>query len=128
MKKYYGLTKTETEIMDIFWNCEKDGKKELSFKEMTEYSQTVLGKAWKMQTLNTFLTNLHKMGLLGIRAQGRKNMYYAACTREEHIHNWTKSLVKTEFENSIGKLLAAYTGGEELSDEEAEEILKIIGR
>lgn len=123
MKKYYGLTKTEMQIMEIFWTSEQ---KEFTFKDMTEYSSTVLKKEWKMQTLNTYLTNLQKMGLLGIKVQGRKHIYYAACTKEEHIHHWTKNLVQTEFENSIGKFMLAFTGGEGLSEEEADEILKLI--
>lgn len=123
MKKYYGLTKTEKQIMDIFWDSDQ---KELTSKDMMEYSKTILKKEWKVQTLCTFLTNLQKMGLLGIRVQGRKNIYYAVCTREEHIHNWTRNLIQAEFGNSIGNFLLAFTGGKNLSQEEADEIKKLI--
>jgi len=122
MNKNYGLTNTEMELMDIFWESEK----KYSFKELMEYSHETLGKEWKKQTLSTYLSNLQRMGLLDVDTGGKHYLYSALCTKEEYIHQWTEKLVKTAFDNSIGKLVFAFTGGEKLSKEEAEELKKLM--
>lgn len=122
MKKNYGLTNTEMELMNIFW---ESGKK-FSFKELLEYSHESLGKEWKKQTLSTYLTNLQRMGLLEIDASSKNYIYFAPCSKEEYIHQWTEKLVKTTFDNSISKLVFAFTGGKKLTKEEAEELKKLI--
>lgn len=122
MKKNYGLTNTEMELMNIFW----DSEKKYSFKELLEYSHETLGKEWKKQTLSTYLTNLQRMGLLDVDTKGRNYIYFALCSREEYIHQWTEKLVKTAFDNSISKLVFAFTGGERLSEKEAAELRKLM--
>ena len=44
MKKNYGLTNTEMDLMNIFWDA-KDPR--FTFKELTDYTRTDLGKEWK---------------------------------------------------------------------------------
>lgn len=122
VKKNYGLTNTEMEIMNIFW----ESGKRFAFKELLEYSNKILGKEWKKQTLSTYLTNLQKMNLLDVDASGKNYIYFALCSKDEYIHQWTKKLVKTTFDNSICKLVVAFTGGKKLSKEEAEELRKLI--
>ena len=60
MKHFFGLTAVEVELMELFWNTSEP----LSFKEVMDYVTTVLNKAWKKQTLNTYLSNMQKAGLI----------------------------------------------------------------
>ncbi len=53
-------------------------------------------------------------------------MYYALCSKEELIHNWTRHLVEECFDNSISRLFAAFIGDKKLSEEEAEELKKLL--
>lgn len=122
MKKNYGLTNTEMEIMEKFW---KENKR-FSYKELSEYMNETLGKKWKKQTLSTYLSNLQKMGLLEVDDSGRNYIYYATCTKEELVQKWTQKLIKTSFDNSIGKFVSAFTGGKKLTREEAEELKKLF--
>lgn len=122
MKKNYGLTKTEMELMDIFW----ESGRSYGFKELLEYAHETLGKEWKKQTLSTYLTKLQRMGLLDVDASSKNYIYSALCSKEEYIHQWTEKLVKTTFDNSISKFVFAFTGGKKLSKEEAEELRKLI--
>lgn len=123
MKKYYGLTNTEAEIMSIFWDS---GKESFTFRELTDYSQEYLEKDWKKQTLSTFLSNLQKMGLLEVKVSGRNYIYYPVYSREEYINKWARDLIRTEFGNSLSRFVAAFTGGSRLSKEEADEIRKML--
>lgn len=125
MKKYYGLTATEMEIMNIFWDC---GQEEFTFRELTEYARENLKKEWKKQTLSTFLTNLHKMGLLEVKTSGRNYIYYTVYSREEYIDEWARELIRTDFGNSLSRFVSAFTGGTRLSKEEADEIRKLLDK
>ena len=60
MKKSYGLTYTEMEIMEFLWSQEKG----VSFKEILIYVNEKLHKDWKRQTLSTYLKNLQMTGLV----------------------------------------------------------------
>ena len=57
---------------------------------------------------------------------GKNYVYYPMVSKDEYVHQWTEKLVRTSFDNSISKLVSAFTGGKKLSQEEAEEIRKLI--
>lgn len=87
MKKNYGLTNTELQIMELLWAA----KEPMSFRDIMDVAATEWKKSWKVQTLNTFLLGLQKMGLVGTdKSMSAYNMYYALCTKEQHIHSWRK--------------------------------------
>ena len=54
MKKNYGLTKTEEQIMELLWAAEAP----MTFREIMDIATSEWGKAWKTQTLNTFLLGI----------------------------------------------------------------------
>ena len=58
MKKNYGLTNTEMQIMELLWDADEP----MTFREIMNVATTEWKKTWKVQTLNTFLTGLQKMG------------------------------------------------------------------
>ena len=122
MKNFFGLTAVEVELMELFWNTSEP----LSFKEVMDYVTTVLNKAWKKQTLNTYLSNMQKAGLIQAERSSYRYRYMAACTKDEYIQRWTQKLVEDSYDNSIGNFVAAFTGGQKLSQEEAEKLRKLI--
>lgn len=122
MKNFFGLTAVEVELMELFWNTSEP----LSFKEVMDYVTTVLNKAWKKQTLNTYLSNMQKAGLIQAERSSYRYRYMAACTKDEYIQRWTQKLVEDSYDNSIGNFVAAFTGGQKLSEEEAEKLRKLI--
>lgn len=122
MKAFFGLTSNELDVMEMFWS-KKDS---MSFGEILDYMSTVFKKEWKSQTLNTYLSNLRKAGLVQIDRTNYHYQYSAACTKEEYIHRWTQKLVEDAYGNSISNLLVAFIGDGKLSPEEAERIQKLI--
>lgn len=122
MKNFFGLTAVEVELMEMFWNASEP----LSFKEIMDYITAVLKKDWKKQTLNTYLSNLQKAGLIQTERNHYRNRYMAACTKDEYVQQWTQKLVEDSYDNSIGNFVAAFTGGKKLSEEEAEKLRKLI--
>lgn len=122
MDKNFGLSHTEKEIMELLWQSEKP----LSFREILDYANETWKKNWKKQTLNTYLLNMQKAGLIVSERGKVYQVYFPMCTKEEHIQNWTRKLVKETFEGSLYSLVAAFTGGEKLSEEEAEKLKRLI--
>ncbi len=122
MERNYGLSNTEMLIMELLWKAEEP----MSFKEIMGVAHNEWNKTWKAQTLNTYLINLQKIRMVGTDRSSTHYMYYALCSKKELIHNWTRKLVEECFDNSISSLLAAFTGDEKLSEEEAEELRKIL--
>ncbi len=123
MKKNYGLTNTELQIMELLWAA----KEPMSFRDIMNVATTDWKKSWKVQTLNTFLLGLQKMGLVGTdKSMSTYNMYYALCTKEQHIHNWTKKMVAECYENSFVRFVTAFIGDGKLSEEEADELRKLL--
>ena len=123
MKKNYGLTNTELQIMELLWEAEEP----MTFREIMNVATTEWKKTWKVQTLNTFLIGLQKMGMVGTeRSKTTYNAYYPLCTKEEHIHNWTKKMVEVCYENSFSRLVAAFIGNGKLSEEDAKELRKLL--
>ena len=51
MKKNYGLTNTELQIMELLWS----EKRPMTFREIMDVAKNEWKKEWKVQTLNTFL-------------------------------------------------------------------------
>ena len=122
MKKNYDLTKTEEQIMELLWATEDS----MTFREIMDIAINKWGKTWKVQTLNTFLLGLQKMELVGAKKGTSCNYYYALCTKEQHIHNWTKKMVAECYGNSFSRFVAAFVGDGKLSEEEAEELKKLL--
>ena len=122
MKNFFGLTAVEVELMELFWNASEP----LSFREVMDYVTTVLNKDWKKQTLNTYLSNLQRAGLIQTERSNYRYRYMAACTKAEYVQRWTQKLVEDSYDNSIGNFVAAFTGGKKLSKEEAEKLRKLI--
>lgn len=61
MKKNYGLTNTELQIMELLWASQEP----MSFRKIMDVAVIEWKKTWKVQTLNSFLLGLQKMGLVG---------------------------------------------------------------
>lgn len=122
MKKNYGLTKTEEQIMELLWAANEP----MTFREIMNVAKDEWKKGWKAQTLNTFLLGLQKMNLVRTEKGASCNLYYAFCSKEQHIHNWTKRLVEEYYENSLSRFVTVFLGDEKLSEEEAEMIRKLL--
>lgn len=60
MNKTYGLTNTESQIMELLWQA----KEPMTFREIMTVALNDWKKTWKVQTLSTYLANLQRMGMI----------------------------------------------------------------
>jgi len=123
MKKPFKLSETELQIMNTLWQLPEPS----SLNEIMDFLNERLNKSWKQQTVGTYLSHLEQAGLVSVDKRfARLHLYFPACTKEEYMQNYLKNLVETSFDNSIANLVAAFTGGQKLSEKDAEEIRKLI--
>jgi len=122
MEKKFGLSATEYELMEFFW----DNPGEKSFKEILEYFNNVKGQNWKTQTLSTFLTILQNRGYLKADMSRKKYLYSPTRQREEHVTSWLRKLCSDFFGDSLGRFLTAFSGGQQLSDKDAKELREYL--
>ena len=81
MLKSKKLSKTERAILEIFWEAEGP----LIFKEIMELVNERLGKDWKKQTVNTYLTALQNAGLLHADKRCARAYFYSPVyTKEQY--------------------------------------------
>ena len=74
MKKTYGLTNTELQIMELLWKAEEP----MTFREIMSVALNEWKKTWKVQTLSTYLANLQRMGMIEAdRGATPYNAYFA---------------------------------------------------
>ncbi len=118
------LTATEQEIMEVFWRC-GDG---LPFQELLDRMNREYHKDWKHQTLRTFLTGLQRVGLVAARGSRKAQIYYPLCTRDEYMHQWTRSLMERSYSNSLRNFLFAFAGNEPLTEEEVDSLREMLDR
>ncbi len=122
MKAFFGLTAVEAELMELFWNKSEP----IFFREIMEYTTIILKKDWKKQTLNTYLSNLQKVGLVRVERSNCHYRYFAACTKIGYIQQWTQNLVENFYGNSIENFVEVFVRGEKLSEEEAQKLKKLF--
>ena len=123
MKRKLAVSETEWEILKMLW---KHGESIRQSELLSLFEKE--GREWKRQTLNTFLNGLQKMKLIQAErgTSSPYNEYRALCTKEQHIHQWTKEMVEVCYDNSFSRLVSAFIGDGRLSKEDAEELSKLL--
>lgn len=122
METYYELSETEYEIMEYFWSITQP----VQFKDILTYFNTVKEKDWKKQTLGTYLKFLQDKKFLQVDDTAFRKKYAAAYSKEQYLHNQAVAICQTSFDNSIGKFIAAFSGGEKLDDQSVRELKEYL--
>jgi len=124
MEPNYTLTRTEQLIMEYFWSSNRG----LTIREILDYMREQYGREWKKQTISTYIASLQKAGLIRTDSRWKPYLYYACCTRDAFLHGKTRELIAQQYDNSLGKFIAAFAGEERLSAEEAQELKDLLDR
>ena len=109
---------SERKIMEFLWN-EKDG---LSL--LNQDNSKVLVK----QTINTFLTRMIAKNLITKKTGDTrfKTRYYSKYTKEEYHRKVCEDILSKEYEGSFLEFVKQLSGGEYLSEDDAQKILEIL--
>jgi predicted transcriptional regulator len=113
MKK---LPDSELEIMLIIWEY---GRPVNRFE-----IESKLDKERKLSptTILSFLSRLQEKGFLDVTKDGKNNIYSAIIDRESYMQSESKNMLKKLYKNSVKNFLTALYDGNNLSEEDLEEL------
>lgn len=123
MRSKMNLAPTEMEIMEFLWGRDEG----ILAKDLLDEMNAIRGKEWKKQTLNTYLMLLYQKGLINRISVDRRYCYEAKITKEEYEQALLKDFMDSVYGGSMSKVISAFAGIDAISEEEAEEIKKILG-
>ena len=114
------ISEAEWEVMKIFWSKAVPCTANEIVDALGSFSD------WKPNTVKTLITRLVKKGALGFREERRIYWYYPLITENKCIRSETKSFVKRVFGGAIKPMLVTFLQEEKLSQEEIEELKRIL--
>lgn len=117
MKK---LPDAELELMMIIWESEKPVTR-VEIEEKLSEDRDVLPN-----TILTLLTRLEKRGFLKKVRDGKINYYSALVDKEPYLKEASQGILKRMFKGSLKNFAAALYDGEELSEEDAAELMEFL--
>ena len=116
------MSATEFYILQYLWTRETPA----TFSEIMVHFNEEEKKAWKKQTVNTFLSRLAQKGFLNIDKSGKRAIYIPSVTSKKFYENYAQEIVKDYYNGAIKDFIAAFTAGNKLSAAEKAELLSYI--
>jgi BlaI family penicillinase repressor len=113
----YKLFDAEYKFVSIIWDNEP-----INSTELVKLCADKLG--WKKSTTYTVLKKLCERGIL----QNKDATVTAMVKREEVQRYESRAVLEKTFDGSLPKFLTAFLSGRKLSEQEAEELKRIIER
>ena len=118
MKIFKEMSETEQEIMEVLWGSESAK----TLNELLDHFAAAKGKAWKPQTLATFMSRLVDKELVLWEQRGRARYYSPAMTKAEYDAAKAKTLLDTLFSGSLQSFVAALYDGDALTEQDIAEM------
>jgi predicted transcriptional regulator len=115
MKK---LTRKEEEVMKILWRLKKAFVKDI----IEEYDDPKP----HYNTISSLVRLLQDKGIVGYNQYGNPYQYYPLLSKEEYRRSFMNQVVSDYFDNSYKNAVAFFVKEKGLSDEELEELVKMI--
>lgn len=113
------ISDLEWEIMKVLWK-----KSPLTSSEIIEILKEYI--SWNPKTIHTLISRLVKKDAIEVKKDTPFYLYYPKVSEEECRKTETKSFVKKVYNGSIHLLISNFIKNEKLSEEEIEELRKIL--
>lgn len=112
------LTRAEEEVMQCLWQLGKGFVNDV----LEQYPEPKPA----YNTISTIIRILEKKRFVGHNSFGKTYEYYPLISKEEYTQQYMGNVVKGYFDNSYKKVVSFFTGNENLSVKEMEELRRII--
>jgi BlaI family penicillinase repressor len=121
MKDIPKISEAEWQIMKVLWHKEPATSSEIieMLKPVTEWSPT---------TIYTLMSRLVNKKAISIKEKSSPRLYYPLISEEEYRREESKSFLKKVYGGSLNLMLANIVDEHDLSDEDIEELKKILDR
>ena len=117
MEKRQPVSDSELELMRILWA----GGGRARFAGVMEALES-RGRAWKANTVLTFLSRLVEKGMLAVEKQGRINVYVALVREEDYADGQTRSFLDRVYGGDAGRLICSLLKQDCLTAQDLEEL------
>lgn len=118
----YLISESEYLIMEYLWHHE-EGK---MFADIVTYLNETCQKNWTKQTINTFIKRLKDKGLINTHNNIKKRIYYPSLSYTEYKQGEATELINELYGGSMYTFLSAFSGGQKLDENTANELRKIL--
>ena len=112
------LAKREEQIMHVFWDLQKAFIRDV-IPQLPDPKP-------HYNSVATIVKILEEKGFLGHETVGNIYCYYPVITREDYQAHAMKDIVSQYFDNSYPRMLAFFAKEQKMTEEELNEILKLI--
>ena len=112
------LTRGEEDIMQHLW--------QLGRGSVNDLLAAMPAPKPKYTTIATFAKILEKKGYVGHDVAGKSFKYFPLISKEEYAHTVVSSVLNSYFDGSVSRVVSFFSRREELSLQDADEILEII--
>lgn len=116
------LPDSELELMMIIW----DAGRPISRNEIEE--QLPGERQLSATTILSFLSRLQEKRFVQVRKEGRNNVYEPLVRKEDYLKQESRSIWKRLYQNSVGNFMAALGQGDELTDQDLDELQEFLDR
>ena len=116
------LTKAEQQVMNALWSLPAEGANSAEIMERMPEPKPA------PTTLLTFLKILKEKGYVMTERVGKALRFTPAVSREQYTRQYMTEVKNTFFGGSMTSLVSFFAKEEHLSDEEIDELVKIIKR
>ena len=118
----YDLKPKEYEIMKYIWSHAQEG---VTFGDIHDHVNS-LGKKESRQRVNCYIQALLNKEVLTASGENRHKLYSPAISKQDYDKILANKLLEQLFDGSLKTFVSALSGGENLSDENAKELRKIL--
>lgn len=112
------LTRAEEEVMHVLWSLGKG-----FVNDMLEHFEDPKPA---YNTISTIVRILEKKGFVSHKAYGKSHEYFPLISKQDYTRLFMGNVVKGYFDNSFKKVVSFFTGNENISLREMEEIRSLI--
>ena len=116
------LPDSELELMMIIW----DAGRPMSRNEIEE--QLPGERQLSATTILSFLSRLQEKRFVQVRKEGRNNVYEPLVRKEDYLKQESRSIWKRLYQNSVGNFMTALGQGDELTDQDLDELQEFLDR
>lgn len=123
-QEFIKLPESELEVMQIIWDMDRAGYKDIHAGEMFRFSPAI-GRL-KMTTVLTLITRLIGKGFLTVHKAGRVNCYTPAVDETAYKNFATRDFLETVYKNNASGLISALIGGDCLTESDIDALRRYI--